>query len=114
MAANIGHSDGDRSLAQICDDVQSKSNEFYKIKKQDIRSLEEMRQNILEMTKKIVEVHLVDLVNLNVGGVLFTTGLKTLLKYPESFFARMFSSCKNVDSANNEPYFIDRDGTHFR
>ena len=43
---------------------------------------------------------------LNVGGIKYTTSLKTLLKYDNTLFSKMVSNNKNG-------YFIDRDGTYF-
>ena len=54
------------------------------------------------------------IINLNVGGKLYTTSLSTLTKYPDSMLGRMFSgdlpSTKDVQGN----YVIDRDGKLFR
>jgi len=54
-------------------------------------------------------------VQLNVGGHLFSTFLSTLRRHPESRLAEMFSGQQaprlRTDSAGR--YFIDRDGAHF-
>jgi hypothetical protein len=55
------------------------------------------------------------IVNLNVGGALFTTTLATLRSQPGSTLSAMFAgdhSGLQQDVTGN--YFIDRDGTHFR
>lgn len=99
---------------QIFDFVKSKSNEMYRILQQDFQLLENKRKSIEKMTKKIENVHFADVVRLNVGGVAFETGLQTLRKHPNSLFAKMFSGTVALKNDCSKPYFIDRDGTHFR
>ncbi|XP_023931584.1 uncharacterized protein LOC106171442 [Lingula anatina] len=55
-----------------------------------------------------------EIVNLNVGGVIYTTTIATLTKYPESMLGAMFSG--NMPTAHDDRgnYFIDRDGSMFR
>jgi hypothetical protein len=53
-------------------------------------------------------------INLNVGGYLFTTSLSTLSKYEDSMLAVMFSGRHEIVRDENGRYFIDRDGKHFR
>eukprot|EP00063_Salmo_salar_P095194 XP_014070029.1 PREDICTED: BTB/POZ domain-containing protein KCTD14 isoform X2 [Salmo salar] len=54
-------------------------------------------------------------VQLNVGGHMFTTSLSTLRKHPDSQLAFMFSSGQQPKLPTDAKgrYFIDRDGTHF-
>lgn len=52
-------------------------------------------------------------ITLNVGGRIFATRLSTLLKYPDSMLAVMFSGRHVIDKDSDGNYFIDRDGTHF-
>jgi hypothetical protein len=69
------------------------------------------------------------IVQLNVGGIMYTTSLSTLTRIPGSFFESMFSGRHGiarsdasnmehaedrVPSSSPEAYFIDRDGKHFR
>ncbi len=54
------------------------------------------------------------MINLNVGGYLFTTSLTTLLKYEDSMLAVMFSGRHDIVKDENGRYFIDRDGKYFR
>jgi hypothetical protein len=58
--------------------------------------------------------HFPSIIDLNVGGHLFTTTLSTLTKNPNTMLARMFSGSFSVATDKNGNYFIDRDGTHFR
>ncbi|KAK2548346.1 BTB/POZ domain-containing protein kctd15-like [Acropora cervicornis] len=56
------------------------------------------------------------ILNLNVGGIVYTTTLRTITRDPNSLLGRMFSGTNEVactcDSKGN--YFIDRDGSLFR
>ena len=56
------------------------------------------------------------IVELNVGGVNYTTSLRTILNEPESYFAKLFESDQaelaTKDAAGK--LFIDRDGALFR
>ncbi|XP_033103822.1 BTB/POZ domain-containing protein KCTD6-like [Anneissia japonica] len=55
-----------------------------------------------------------EIVNLNVGGCIYTTSRSTLTRYPDSMLGSMFSDRlpTNVDDGNR--YIIDRDGPTFR
>ncbi|XP_041851050.1 BTB/POZ domain-containing protein KCTD14 [Melanotaenia boesemani] len=52
-------------------------------------------------------------VQLNVGGHLFSTTLITLRKHPESTLADMFSGHPKLRPDAQGRYFIDRNGSHF-
>jgi len=54
------------------------------------------------------------IINLNVGGIHYTTSLDTLVKYSDSMLALMFSG--NMKSAMDKDgrYFIDADGNMFK
>ncbi|XP_076001953.1 BTB/POZ domain-containing protein KCTD14 [Genypterus blacodes] len=52
-------------------------------------------------------------VQLNVGGHLFSTSLTTLRKHPGSKLAEMFSSTSKLHPDPRGHYFIDRDGSKF-
>eukprot|EP00995_Heteronema_vittatum_P002938 NODE_1434_length_969_cov_654.534783_g989_i0.p1 GENE.NODE_1434_length_969_cov_654.534783_g989_i0~~NODE_1434_length_969_cov_654.534783_g989_i0.p1 ORF type:complete len:240 (-),score=59.99 NODE_1434_length_969_cov_654.534783_g989_i0:144-863(-) len=55
-----------------------------------------------------------EIVQVNIGGHLFTTTLSTLTQDPNSMLAGMFSGKVGVTKDGDGSYFIDRDGTHFR
>lgn len=55
-----------------------------------------------------------EIVILNVGGIKFTTSLKTLQAEPESMLGVMFSGRHPLVKQEDGGIFIDRDGTHFR
>ncbi|XP_033486688.2 BTB/POZ domain-containing protein KCTD14 isoform X1 [Epinephelus lanceolatus] len=52
-------------------------------------------------------------VQLNVGGHLFTTSLSTLRKHPESKLAELFSKHPTLGTDAQGRYFIDRNGSNF-
>ena len=52
-------------------------------------------------------------INLNVGGQIYTTSLATLTKYSESMLGAMFSGRFAAQKDSNGNYFIDRDGALF-
>lgn len=53
-------------------------------------------------------------VQLNVGGHLYTTSLGTLRKYPDSKLAELFSGQPKLPTDAEGRYFVDRDGRQFR
>lgn len=55
-----------------------------------------------------------DVINLNVGGQIYTTALGTLIRYPDSMLGSMFSGKFKVSTDKSGNFFIDRDGTLFR
>ena len=54
------------------------------------------------------------IIDLNVGGHLYTTSLTTLTKYPDSMLGAMFSGRIPVAKDSKGNFFIDRDGETFR
>eukprot|EP01062_Namystynia_karyoxenos_P030965 TRINITY_DN23015_c0_g1_i1.p1 TRINITY_DN23015_c0_g1~~TRINITY_DN23015_c0_g1_i1.p1 ORF type:complete len:479 (+),score=115.42 TRINITY_DN23015_c0_g1_i1:146-1582(+) len=52
-------------------------------------------------------------VKLNVGGTHFDTSLQTLLSQPDSMLAAMFSGRYQIQTDDQQRYFIDRDGKYF-
>jgi len=71
----------------------------------------------LEQEKKLMEgvqKFQKNMVKLNVGGHMFATSRDTLLAYPKSMLATMFSGHFGLEQDDTGAYFIDRDGTHFR
>ena len=55
-----------------------------------------------------------EVVELNVGGKIYTTSLTTLLKDPESLLAAIFSGRQGILRDSHGRVFIDRDGRLFR
>ena len=55
-----------------------------------------------------------EVVELNVGGIYFTTTKSTLCKEPSSMLARMFAGDMTPSTKDKQGrYFIDRSGQHF-
>ncbi|AWO99453.1 putative BTB/POZ domain-containing protein KCTD14 [Scophthalmus maximus] len=52
-------------------------------------------------------------VQLNVGGHLFSTSLSALRKHPDSRLAELFSGQPKLRADAEGRYFLDRDGSHF-
>ncbi|KAM8903509.1 BTB/POZ domain-containing protein KCTD14 isoform 2-T2 [Spinachia spinachia] len=52
-------------------------------------------------------------VQLNVGGQMFSTSVSTLRKHPESKLAELLSRPPRARGDTQGRFFIDRDGTHF-
>ena len=75
----------------------------------------EERSTFEVMRKKLDGVHFRKHIKLNVGGQIFKTSIETLLKDPDCMLAAMFSERFEVKpDEEDDAYFIDRDGTHFR
>ena len=54
------------------------------------------------------------ILNLNIGGFVYTTTLNTITRDPNSMLRRMFSGRQKVAKDSKGNYFIDRDGALFR
>ena len=54
------------------------------------------------------------ILNLNVGGIVYTTTLRTIARDPNSLLGRMFSGTHEVARDSKGNYFVDRDGSLFR
>ena len=54
------------------------------------------------------------ILNLNVGGFVYTTTLNTITRDPNSMLGTMFSGRQKVAKDSKGNYFIDRDGSLFR
>ena len=57
-----------------------------------------------------------DIVNLNVGGTIYTTSRSTLTQYPDSMLGAMFGGKLPLENSKDSEgnYFIDRDGELFK
>lgn len=54
-----------------------------------------------------------EIVQLNVGGALYTTSRATLIRYPDSMLGAMFSGIIPTACDSEGRFFIDRDGSTF-
>ncbi|KAL5005446.1 hypothetical protein ScPMuIL_018902 [Solemya velum] len=61
-----------------------------------------------------IEQKLPAVIELNVGGVHYTTTLNTLTKYDDTMLASLFSGKFHVATDQGGRYFIDSDGEHFK
>lgn len=78
----------------------------------DIISREKNFNNIMEQYKLRNEED--EIVELNIGGVSYTTKKSTLCSYKTSYFYYLFSEKGNMVKDKNGKIFIDRDGTTFK
>ena len=65
------------------------------------------------MAKPVKSSKFPSIVNLNVGGQMYTTSLASLTRFPESRLGIMFSGQVLVSRDTNGNFFIDRDGALF-
>ena len=54
------------------------------------------------------------IIDINVGGIVYTTSLATLTRFPDSMLGVMFSGRRSVAKDSRGNFFIDRDGPMFR
>ena len=54
------------------------------------------------------------IINVNVGGYVYTTTLDTITRDPDSMLGTMFSGRQQIAKDTRGNYFIDRDGAMFR
>ena len=102
-----------RQSREALDEAESCLKDGHTSLQEDLRFLDEKRENFQEMAKRLKNVHFSEIVELRIGNHKFTTSIATLQSDPDSMLAAMFSKRfepKQKDGA----YFIDRDGTHFR
>ena len=97
------------------DDAQQAVLDLKATMDEEASALIEERADFENMRKKLDTVHFKKHVKLNVGGQVYKTSVETLVKDPDSMLAAMFSKRFDVKpDEDDEAYFIDRDGTHFR
>ena len=121
MSARKGHKAGSSKKQQLLS-IPSKLDEAQQAIIALKRTIDEEASVLLEerstfevMRKKLDGVHFKKHIKLNVGGQIFKTSIETLLKDPDCMLAAMFSERFEVKpDEEDDAYFIDRDGTHFR
>jgi hypothetical protein len=64
-------------------------------------------------TQRITTTVTTERIKLNVGGRIFSVTLDMMLKYPDSFFARLFSGRWEDKKTDDGAYFINRDFDQF-
>jgi hypothetical protein len=77
-------------------------------------AVEETKKWEVEKTALAGVQHFEPIVNLNVGGVRYTTSLETLGRFPDTVIGCMFSGRHALPKGEDGYIFIDRDGMHFR
>lgn len=88
------------------EDVQNEIDTYF-VKK--MAEYEEERNKIKKLTENEEKI-----IQLNVGGQIFTTFKTTLSADKDSMLAAMFSGVHEVPRSVDGAYFIDYDGKHFR
>lgn len=77
---------------------------------------QQQKKKLMDDMKRIEDQNKISesVVNLNIGGILYTTSIKTLTKESNSLFGVMFSGQHALKQQPDGTYFIDRDGVNFR
>ena len=95
-------------------DAENYFKEACEIFQREATRLRQEQEAIDFMSRKLENVIFTSTVKLNVGGHLFTTSVQTLTKDPNSMLAALFSGKFEMKPSEEDTFFIDRDGTHFR
>jgi hypothetical protein len=77
------------------------------------KALQREREEFELSTRRITTTVTTNKIKLDVGGRYFSVTLDMMLKYPNSFFARLFSGRWEDKKTEDGVYFIDRDFGHF-
>ena len=102
----------DETRKELCE-VEKKLNSFLNLSDANLKVLDEAISHHKEVCTKLSNFHLGENVEMNVGGKIFTTSLKTLRRESESVLALMFSKKFGLKKEDDGSFFIDRDGTFF-
>jgi hypothetical protein len=104
-------SEAESMAAQSKEIIQDAKNEAESIL---AGALEETKKWEAEKTALAGMQHFERSINLNVGGVRYTTSLTTLRRFPDTMLGCMFSGRHTLLEGEDGHFFIDRDGMHFR
>ena len=96
--------DAENHIKQACEILQQAASKVR----------QEQEDGIVSVSENLDQVHSSRVVKLNVGGIPFTTTVKTLRKDPNSMLAALFSGTLEIKPSEDGSFFIDRDGTYFR
>jgi hypothetical protein len=77
------------------------------------RALQKEREDFELSTQRINTTVTSSRIKLDVGGRIFSVTLDMMLKYPDSFFARLFSGRWEDKKTEDGVYFINHSGDHF-
>ena len=111
---NQGIAKEEQSGKPDLEDAENYFKEACDIFQREATRLRQEREAIDHMSRKLENVLFSSTVKLNVGGHHFTTSVQTLTKDPNSMLATMFSGKFEMKPSEDDTFFIDRDGTHFR
>jgi hypothetical protein len=100
-------------------EIKLKNNYDYKLKelekdKNDFYLLKKEWEELNDITSYNNYINNSEIINLNVGGIIYTTKINTLTSEKLSFFHKIFKNKDNWQKDKNGNYFIDRDGECFR
>ena len=104
----------EQSGKQELEDAENYFKEACEIFHREATRLRQEQEAFDSMSRKLENVLFSSTVKLNVGGHHFTTSVQTLTKDPNSMLAAMFSGKFDMKPSEDDTFFIDRDGTHFR
>ena len=102
-----------KELSSQDDRLSSERNALEK----DIDEFRQKEEKFHQEIEQIQQMHKIKSkkIKLDIGGTIFTTSLTTLQRDPNSLLAAMFSGRHELEpDADDNSYFIDRDGTFFR
>jgi len=111
---NQGIAKEEKSGKRDLEDAEDYFKEACDIFQREATRLRLQQEAIDSMSRKLENVLFSSTVKLNVGGHHFTTSVQTLTKDPNSMLAAMFSGKFEMKPSEEDTFFIDRDGTHFR
>ena len=100
--------------SDIFQDAATKIMQVHDDLKIEVDIFERERNQFLEISKKLDDVHFPPIIKLNVGGKVYHTTMETLKKDSNSMLALMFSGRFKLSEDDTGAYFIDRDGKLFR
>jgi hypothetical protein len=103
------HADLDKRLLRLAT-LERELEDAFKAKEM---VLQKEREEFELSTQRIASTVTTDRIKLDVGGRIFSVTLDMMLKYPESFFARLFSGRWEGKKTDDGAYFINRSGKLF-
>jgi hypothetical protein len=109
-----------QAISSLHDDLDKQQQRYARLEcelrdayKEKERALEEREKNIKLSTQRITTTVTSSRIKLDVGGRIFSVTLDMMLKYPDSFFARLYSGRWEDKKTEDAAYFINRTCDHF-
>jgi hypothetical protein len=103
------HADLDKRQQRLAK-LERELDDAYKAKE---KALQKEREDFELSTRRITSTVTTNKIRLDVGGRYFSVTLDMMLKYPNSFFGRLFSGRWEDQIGPDGAYFINRSGTLF-